>query len=413
MRLAVFTNQFPGRVSTFFSRDMRALIEAGIKIDIFPVYPLDTDLWQYVPDILDESLISCDNVHHVNNVKGLQSLASWSMRKPGTLLQDTAMIGISASKYGLWPFLKSMYVLPKAWAWANKYANTYDHILAYWGNYTATYAYVSHRLISNKIPYSIFLHAGTDLYRDQVFLKQKMLYADNIITCSEFNEKYILDKYSDVIPNLSEKLIVYHHGLDFSEFKYRQEKRVKNRIIAVGRLEKKKGYDFLLRAVPELSRRGIDIEVQLVGDGSETVSLKALAEKLEITDRVIFTGLLKFNEVKELMSQATLLVHPSSALGDGVPNVIKEAMALGTPVVSTKIAGIPELIVDGKCGIIVTPGDLKELVDAIEKMVLDASMRSKFAKEARMRAEKKYDLWKNGKYLASAILAAKRAEISE
>ena len=90
--------------------------------------------------------------------------------------------------------------------------------------------------------------------------------------------------------------------------------------------------------------RGIDSEIELLGDGEEEGSLKTLANELKISEMVRFKGWVRPEEVQMAMRQATVLVHPSSRLWDGVPNVIKEAMAVGTPVIASSVAGIPEVI---------------------------------------------------------------------
>src|SRR5467141_2604510 len=74
MRLAVFTNQFPGRITTFFARDMRGLQQAGVEIDVFPIYPLDASLWSYVPDILSDEVLPRDRVRHIGFFESVQRL---------------------------------------------------------------------------------------------------------------------------------------------------------------------------------------------------------------------------------------------------------------------------------------------------------------------------------------------------
>src|SRR5215471_14213304 len=96
MRLAVFTNQFPTKGNTFFSRDMRALLESGFDIDIFSFYPLDTTLWRYVPDILNEQLLSRNKIYHISFAQSLRSLRPWPFRKTGAFLLAGAAIGGSA-----------------------------------------------------------------------------------------------------------------------------------------------------------------------------------------------------------------------------------------------------------------------------------------------------------------------------
>jgi colanic acid/amylovoran biosynthesis glycosyltransferase len=410
LRLAVFNNRFPGFVSTFFARDMRGLLDAGVDVDVFAIHPLEPELWHYVPDMLNEQHLPREKVHHTSLARTIRYAKPWPLVKVGTFLQDVTAISASAAKFGIRPLAKTVYVLLKGWTWAQAHPANYDHILAYWGNYSATCAYVYDRLASPRTPFSIFLHAGMDLYRTPIYMRQKLLYAENIITCSEFNRRFIYDHFSDISPLISDKIYVHHHGLDFREFLYEPDDRPARKIIGVGRLERPKGFNYLLLAAHELSQRGIKIEVELIGDGKETDALRALADTLRITDNVRFRGWLTPDEARIAMRQATALVHPSPDLGDGMPNVIKEAMALGTPVIASNVAGIPELLDSGGCGILVPPKDVKALADAIETLLANKAMRRKFADAARQHAEKKFDLWQNGQRLANLLSSTTRLE---
>ena len=100
MRLAVFTTRFPGRVSTFFARDMRALIEAGVEIDVFPVKRSHPSLWSYVPAILDERVLPRDRVHHLTPGMALRSLTPSRLDRVVDLLRDTSAIASSAARAG-------------------------------------------------------------------------------------------------------------------------------------------------------------------------------------------------------------------------------------------------------------------------------------------------------------------------
>jgi colanic acid/amylovoran biosynthesis glycosyltransferase len=410
MRLAVFTSQFPGRVNTFFARDVRALLENGFDIDIFPLYPLEPALWRSVPDCLGEDVLQRTKVHHVTYGQVLRSAKLIPSDKLGTFLLDTATITASATRFGVEPLAKSTYVFGKALAWARQFPNNFDHVLAYWGNYAATCAYLFNRMTDRPVPFSMFLHAGTDLYRKQVFLRQKLLYATNIIVVCEFNRNFIRKNYPDIFHSIADKIHIHHLGLDLAEFPYEPEGRLLNKVLGVGGLEKYKGFEYLLRATHELKCRNIDIEVELVGDGRERDALEALSRKLEITDRLSFRGWLPPHEVRNIMKQATILVHPSMGLGDAVPTVIKESMALGTPVVASNVAGIPELLDGGKCGMLVPPQDTEALADAIMRLLANNSMRRKYADAACKYAEEKFDLWRNGRNLAKLILFNKATD---
>ncbi len=407
MRLAVFTSQFPGKVNTFFARDIRPLVEAGIEVDLFPIYPLDPLLWKLVPDILAEDFLPRNRVHHLDFPRDLRCLARIPLSALPIFVHDAMRITASGMRFGVRPVAKSAYVFLKALVWSQQHGDGYDHVLGYWGNYAATCAYMFHRLMKKKVPFSIFLHAGTDLYRDQVFLRQKLLYADNILTCTEFNRQYLAEHFSDIFPRISDKLFVHLHGLDLSGIAFDPNGRPSGKVLAVGNFGKNKGFDFLLRAAGELKQWGITAEFELVGDGEEKDNLQALANALGISKNVKFPGWLRPDEVQQAMRNATILVHPSIGLGDGVPNVIKEAMAVGTPVIASSVAGIPGMLDGGRCGLLVPPQNVTELAKAIQTLLGDRDLRLQYAHAARSQTEKHFDLWQNGKRLAEHLLAIK------
>ncbi|MDT3778027.1 glycosyltransferase family 4 protein [Nitrospira sp. MA-1] len=380
-------------------------MEAGIEIDVFPIYPLDPLLWKFVPDILGEEFLPRNRIHHLNLPYDLRLTIFTSFLKFRTFLNDTFRITASGLKFGVTPVSKSAYVFLKALAWVHQRSDEYDHVLGYWGNYAATCAYVFHRLMNRRVPFSIFLHAGTDLYRTPVFMRQKLLYAANIITCTEFNRKFLNDHYSDIFSLISEKIFVHLHGLDLKALTFDPTNRPKSKILAVGNFAKNKGFDFLLRAACELKHEGIVAELELVGDGAEMENLKLLAKELGISEQVSFSGWIKPDDVQNAMRKATILVHPSTGLGDGVPNVIKEAMAVGTPVIASSVAGIPGMLDNGRCGILVPPQNVAELAKAIKSLLADQSLRLQFADAARGHTEKHFDLWKNGQRLADRLLS--------
>ena len=401
MRLAVFTNQFPGRVNTFFARDMRALIEAGIEADVFAIYPQDARLWAYVPDILSERVLSRDRVHHLSLARGLGSFRPRHVLQSSRFLRDTAAIGYSAARFGPVVLAKSLYVAPLAWAWSRAFAQRYDHVLAYWGNFAGTCAYLFHRLVGREIPFTLWLHAQIDLYETPVYLTQKLLYADSIITICEYNRRFLQQHYGPIYERIAHKIHVNYRGLDFAEFPYGTDQRHPRRVLAVGRLSPEKGYDDLLRAVAELRGRGVDLELEIVGDGPERGALTALARGLQIAQHVTFRGWLAFDDVRRAMRQAAVLAQPSTT--EGLPTVVEEAMALGTPVVASRVGGIPELLDDGRCGVLVPPSDVRALANALEALLANPAQRLMYAARARTHAEQTLDLWRNGARLADHV----------
>jgi glycosyltransferase involved in cell wall biosynthesis len=428
MRLAVFTAEFPGRINTFFARDLCALRRAGVEIDIFPIYPLRAEHWSAVPEYLSADVLPRHRVHHVSPLEALRpKRAPWGQR--WRFVADTSRVRASALRYGPEPFVKSEYVYLKAWAWARAAAergDRYDHVLAYWGNYAATAAYLFQRLIDRGehadgcdrgdrgdhaepgeriergVPLSIVLHAH-DLYERQVFLPAKLMRARNVFVVCEFNRRFLATRFPDIYPRIAHKVHLHHLGLDLGSIAPAFEGRAPHTCLAVGRLDPTKGFDDLLRAAAIVRGRGLDVDVALVGDGEQAAALRRLASSLGIADRVHFRGWLAFDAVPAAMRASTMLVHPSCGLGDAVPTVIKEAMALGTPVIGSTAVGIPELLDGGRCGLLVPERNPERLADAIARLLRDAALRDRLAHAGRAFAEQTFDLWRNGERLANLL----------
>jgi glycosyltransferase involved in cell wall biosynthesis len=341
-------------------------------------------------------------------VDALRELSPSSAGHLPGFLSEAAAISRSAMRFGTGPLMKTAYVLPLAWAWSRRYGARYDHIMSYWGNYAATCAYLAHRLTGRDIPLSILLHAGTDLYRNQVYMEEKLLYADNVFVVCEFNREFLRTRFPRIYPAIEGKIRLHHLGLDFAELPFVAGGRKPNTVLCVGRFDRLKGFDYVLRAAAELLRRGLDLEVEIVGDGDQAGALKSLAQESGLAGRVRFPGWLPFRGVQEAMRTATILVHPSADIGDAVPTVIKEAAALGLPVIGTSVAGIPELLDQGRCGILVPPRDVKALSVAMERLLKDEALRHRYAADARAYAEKKFDLWANGRSLAQQLVSTVR-----
>jgi colanic acid/amylovoran biosynthesis glycosyltransferase len=404
MRLAVFTAEFPGRINTFFARDLCALLRAGVEIDIFPIYPLCAEHWSAVPEYLNADVLPRHRVHHISPLEALRPRrAPWGQR--WRFVAETSRVRASAMRFGPEPFVKSEYVYLKAWAWARaavERGDRYDHVLAYWGNYAATAAYLFQRLSDRDLPFSMVLHAH-DLYERQVFLDAKLERAANVFVVCEFNRRFLAARFPALYPAIAHKIHLHHLGLDVGSITPAFEGRASHTCLAVGRLDRSKGFDDLLRAAALVRDRGFDLDVALVGDGEQSGALRRLAASLGIAERVHFRGWLTHDAVPAAMRESTMLVHPSCGLGDAVPTVIKEAMALGTPVIGSTAVGIPELLDDGRCGLLVPERNPERLADAIVRLLGDAPLRDRLGRAGRAFAEQTFDLWQNGERLATLL----------
>ena len=395
IKIAVFTNQFPGKVNTFFARDMVALMQGGFDVDIFPVYPIKKEYWKFVPqnyqDILKEG---AGLVYHPPYpIRGI----------PTYLRRDVSQILRDSSRFGLSQWGKSYYVIQQALNWAKCVENKYQIFLSFWGNYAATYAYLAKKASGSQAPFSFYLHAGTDLYRDQIFLEQKILSASAVLSVCEFNKSFLQKLYPQSYSFFERRIYIHHLGVDLKDLSFCPDGRHEATILAVGSLFPAKGFHLLVEAFAQVVKRLPNSVLILIGEGPEHIKINHLISRLGVKEKVILLGHLPFDQVIGYMRNSTILVHPSLGLGDAVPTVIKESLALGLPVIASDVAGIPELLNHGECGALVPSGDVSALSKAILKLMTDESIRLKYAYTGREWACQMFDLEKTGKRLTRIL----------
>jgi glycosyltransferase involved in cell wall biosynthesis len=162
----------------------------------------------------------------------------------------------------------------------------------------------------------------------------------------------------------------------------------------IGHFAPLKGYAELIEAIGEVVGQGFDIKLAVVGDAiyphsnSYKQKLLSLVDSNGLKDRVIFTGFRE--DIPEILASFDILVLPSRSEGFGRVNL--EAMAMGKPVISTKIGGIPEVVLDGVTGILVPPRDSKALSHAVTRLLNDSHLRESMGQEGRRRVEEHFTL---------------------
>lgn len=155
---------------------------------------------------------------------------------------------------------------------------------------------------------------------------------------------------------------------------------------AVGRLSEEKGFHLLIRAINKLVQAGLNVELAIAGEGDQQDALTKLIAELDCGDRVRLLGFQR----RPIDFYQAMDVFALSSIREGLPNVVLEAMALGTPVVATRIAGVPTLIDDGVNGIVIEPGSIDKLTSALHPLALDEHFRAKLGAAARATIEERY-----------------------
>ncbi len=161
-------------------------------------------------------------------------------------------------------------------------------------------------------------------------------------------------------------------------------------LVFVGRLAAVKGVAVLLNSIADLAPKHPDLRLTLIGDGPERAGLETLSRNLGLQEQVTFAGARTQAEVAGTLKSADLFVLPSFA--EGVPVVLMEAMASGLPVITTRIAGIPELVEDGVSGHLVPPGNQDELTKSIRVLLADPDARAAMGQAGRARIEAEFDI---------------------
>ena len=244
------------------------------------------------------------------------------------------------------------------------------------------------------IPYSFTAHAA-DIFRDTVSredLRTKLSDAHHVVTISDYNLQYLRHHF----PQQADRLRLVRNGLELARFSYRDPGPVGTtvRMAAVGRLVEKKGFQHLLPALASLIRSGVRADVRIAGTGMMAEELQSTLDGLGLSRHVRMLGPQTQDQIHELLDWADVFVAPcvvgSDGNADGIPTVLLEAMATGTPCVSTTVTGIPEVIRDST-GVLVEPGNPAALAEAIRRITLPAADRTLLARNARALIEQEYD----------------------
>ena len=211
-----------------------------------------------------------------------------------------------------------------------------------------------------------------------------------------------------------DRIVVHHSGIDLRRFAYspRRAPEGATELLFVGRLAEKKGLTYLLDAVSMLVGAGRDVKLTVIGEGELGPMMRTQCNDLGIADRVVFFGSGTQEQVVSALQRSHILVAPSvtAASGDqeGIPNVLKEAMATGMPVVSTYHSGIPELVEHGVSGLLAPERDAAALAALLTELVDHPESWPSFGLAARRKVEAEYD----AERLNDELVAAYRALLS-
>ncbi|MBK8056779.1 MAG: glycosyltransferase family 4 protein [Gemmatimonadetes bacterium] len=396
-RVGYVVKRYPRFSETFIVNEILAHEAAGLPVDIFSLYPPNDTHFQ---DTL--SLVKAPVTYLT--AEGVRAFDFWSAIEGAAHVVPAIWQSLEAARGQ-----EARVVYQAARLAAAVRQRGITHLHAHFATMPAQVARLAARWAG--ITFSITAHAK-DIYHDSVTtdaLRALLRDASGVVTVSDYNARYLVD----TIGVDASRLHRIYNGLDLDRFDVALRSDRRPTILAVGRFVPKKGFDVLLDACALLVRDGARFTCRLVGGGSEEGSLRARATALGLEQVVQFDGPLPQREVMAALREATVFAAPCVVAEDGdrdgLPTVLVEAMALGTPCVATDVVGIPELVRHRETGLLVPPQDAPALAVALRALLEGPALRLQLATDARALIEAAFDVRRNAALVRALFQAAPAA----
>jgi colanic acid/amylovoran biosynthesis glycosyltransferase len=392
MRVAYVVKRYPRFSETFIVNEILAHEAAGWEIEIFSLRPpLDT--------------------HFQDRIARVRAPVQY--------------LGVESKASALWRLIGECdLLLPELWANLQAYRSEQvqdvyqalllaretkrrgiEHLHAHFASAATTVTRMAAQFAG--LPYTFTAHAK-DIFHEDVDpadLRRKVRDAAAVITVSEFNRRFLSEEYG-----AADRVRRIYNGLELDQFPYEAPHERPPHIVAVGRLVEKKGFADLVDACAILAERGREFQCRIIGGGELEADLQQHVERLKLGGRVVLMGPRPQAEVIRLVQSASVLAAPcivgADGNRDGLPTVLLEAMALGTPCISTDVTGIPEVLRGDETGLLVPQHAPGQLADALEQLLSDAALRVRLASAARRLIAAEFDIHKNAARLQAVFQAA-------
>ena len=383
--IAYLTSAYARASDSFIRGEVARLRDLGHTVHTFSVRRGGRD--EMVDDDVLREAANTEYLLEAGPFRMALALARATIRTPGRVLNAlrlAARTGTPGLKGRLWPLA---YLLEAAYLAERLDAKNVRLLHNHIGENSAAVAMLASAL--SNIPFSMTIHGPGEFDRPTLLaLAEKINRSAFTVAISAYGRSQLY-RWSDHAD--WRKIQVVHCGLDGTFFGQPHTPVPQGkRLVCVGRLAEQKGQLLLIEALGQLAAEGVEGEVVLVGDGPLRRPLEDLARSLGLSDRVHFAGWKGAAAVREEILSARAMVLPSFA--EGLPVVLMEALALGRPVISTYVAGIPELVAHGVCGWLVPPGSVAALADAMrEALDAPAELLERMGRAGAERAARRHD----------------------
>ena len=398
--LVLVTGQFPEPNETFIVREVGELVRRGVDVTVFSLLPPPS----VIPDPEARALVPVA-VYPPRPGRLLVEACQTVRRAPGPALRalGRGLRDVAAALRTPRLAVKQLAVLPLALAYGRRLPAPPCRLHAHFASLPT--AVVRVLAAFRGTSYSFTAHAYDIHARaNRRQLPARIAGADRVVTCTAYNRGLLASLARDRAD--AEKIVLCHHGLELAAY-LPGRGRASELIVGGASLHPKKGLDRLVGACARLAARGVPFRCVLVGDGPERTRLERQIRGLGLAGRIELAGRLPHRELVALLRRAAVLAHPSvvdrRGSMDGIPNTILEALAVETPVVATRLSGIPEVVLPEQTGLLVEPGDVVGLTDALARILRDPGLGRRLGAAGRAVVLERFDLGRNVERLARLL----------
>jgi colanic acid/amylovoran biosynthesis glycosyltransferase len=389
--IAYLVSRYPAVNHTFVLREVIALREAGVPVEVIAIRGDDRAPSEVTAIERDER----QRTFYILPVRArffAAHVRTFAIRPRGYLRGLVSALRLAGSDLGrVLAYVAYFAEAVVAGHHACRAGASHVH-----SHFASTVALLMARVFPVTVSYTIH---GPDEFNDvhRFRMREKVASARFVIAISHYARSQIM-RASDA--KHWQRIEVCRLGVDPERFGARTRRlpHETKEILCVARLAPVKAQRLLMLAVARLRSRGRNVRLRLVGPGPDRVELESAAEQLHLGDVVVFEGPCHQDRILDLYRRADVFALASFA--EGVPVVLMEAMAMEIPCVATWVNGIPELIEPDVSGVLVAPADDVALADALERVLVDEEFARRLGTEARKRVMREYELNANVAHLA-------------
>jgi glycosyltransferase involved in cell wall biosynthesis len=389
--VAYLLMRMPVPSEVFLSVEVKALIRAGFDIRVFCLRPKLQDN-EKLREVQGLSSVPIHNFAYVLSRRVWSDVWYWLRRKPAIVLRSVFLIVRTC-----WTrpriLLGSLLVVPKSFSIAREIERQLISVVhAAWGHYPSVTASLIKQLMPH-VELTLALGAYDRVARHPMTVVAAR-HAAFLLTQSNASAELLKLDW----PKSPTRVVVVRRGIDITsicasrEIDIDGDRRERRRIVSIGRLIKEKGHQHVIEAFVHVIHAIPQARLSILGEGNYRGELQRLITNRGLRGFVELTGHLSQPELFRYLGKSSVCCMASESIADNIPNTVKEAMALGVPVVATPVLGIDELVEDDVTGCLVPMGNIPALANSIIRILSDEEFARGLAARARALVENHFDV---------------------